>query len=270
VQMRAVVLAQLTAVCLAAAMIALLEWRFGRSELSAGAYLLLANREALPGHVVPLFWLSLDAFWPGTALYLAFLMTSGCWIVMCVPGVVLAAARVLQAMGADRQLPEWLVGSTADHRRGARTLLLFGLLSVVPSVLYAYASFWRLALDVALLTVICSAVTCVGGALAPFLHRERYRESTAAPYEVYGVPVITVAGTLFTVFAVAVLWQIFSDQRLSIGAGDRLGRLLLVGLYLLSMFIFMLRRLYRRRREGAKVELFWQSVGGGGARDARR
>jgi amino acid transporter len=179
------------------------------------------------------------------------------WFWMWAPDITLAASRVLLAMSADRLLPRWMGEIGAGGGAPIKAVALFSAVCVVTSALYAYAGLWRLTLDAALLNVIAFAVTCAAGALFPWTKRELYRQSTAARYEVLGIPLITVLGFTFLAFTGFLAWRFAIDRSLALGADVSLSVAFVGAQYLFSLALYVGFRGYRRRREGAELEVFY-------------
>ena len=103
-------------------------------------------------------------------------------------------------------------------------------------------------------------MTCAAGAAFPFVRRELYRESTAARHEIFGVPVITVAGLAFVLFTVWVVVRYAIDPGLSLGLGLAVPILTTLALYAASFGLYLVSRVYRRVREGSELEVWFTEV----------
>jgi hypothetical protein len=84
----------------------------------------------------------------------------------------------------------------------------------------------------------------------PFARRELYRESSAAPFELLRVPVISLCGAAFVVFSLFLVGRFVVDERLALGGG-RVWLLVSVPFVIAASWgaIETHRRLQRRRRE---------------------
>jgi amino acid transporter len=259
-QLRMILGAELAAVLLAVATLTTATSYLGREYLGASAYLFFHAPESLPGDVVPFVGILHSSGWLGGLPLIVVGVLFNAWFWMWAPDITLAASRVLLAMSADRLLPPWL--GFLDARTGApvRAIASFSLLCVLAALMYAYTGFWRLTLDAALLNVVAFAVTCAAAATFPWTKRELYRECPAAPYEVAGVPLITLLGAVFVGFTGLLVWRFLVDDALSLGADPLLSLGFVAGLYLLSLCLYFGFRYYRRRREGAEVEVFYREM----------
>ena len=108
-----------------------------------------------------------------------------------------------------------------------------------------------------MIDIVAFAVTCGIAAAFPFTKRELYRESSASPYEVLGIPLISLAGATFVAFALFVVGRYFADPGLALGIGPYFSHVLVGLLYAVSLGLYLARRRYRRAREGAEVELLY-------------
>ena len=195
-------------------------------------------------------------------------IAANAWFWLWVPNHTLAASRVLLAMSWDLRAPRWL--SRLGSRSGApiSAIIAFSVLSAI-LVLFAYRlGIWRLLVSAALVNLITFGVTCLAAALFPFSRRELYRESSAAPYELLGVPLISVAGLAFAVFAGYVSWRYvrFEPLRQTNGASATL--LMLVVLYGAPALALLAYRWYRGAHEGADIDVYFEDVGGRAGADA--
>ena len=241
---------------------ALVNARFEASRLAAGAYLFLFHPESLPVPTVPFFWFSQDAgLRTGlVAVTLALLFNAMFW--MYAPNATLAASRVLLAMSSDHVLPRWVGRIHPGTRAPVNAVLLFSLLSVVPAGFYAFTDYWRLTLNtLAMTNLIAFTATCAAGAVFPFVRRELYRESTAAPHELLGIPLITWSGGAFLGFSGFLLWRFVVDPGLSLGMGLHTPALVTLGVYVLSAVLYYSFRAYRRSHEGAEIEISFTEAG---------
>lgn len=259
-QMLTIFLAEAITVVLSAVVVAVAMSWLGRSGLAAGSYLFFTDHDALPFPTVPFFWFFDGLLWPAGVIALCLVVLFNAWFWMWVPDITLAASRVMLAMSTDRALPRWL-GDTA-RRNGApvKAVLVFAAGCLVPAFLFAYTDVWRLTLAVTLLNVVAFAVTCAAAAAMPFMRRELYRESTAAPYEVLHLPLVTLCGAAFVAFTAFLVWRFAVDDALALGGGWQSRFIFVVALYLGSLALLYGFRRYRRRREGAEIEIMYRRV----------
>lgn len=232
---------------------------FGEELFGASAYLAL--------HDPPSFWILAprlftlpSAPWLGTIILFSLAVTVNTWFWMWVPNHTLAASRVLLAMSWDRVLPRWLSDLRRSNGAPAKAILVFSGACCVLVLLYSDLGVWRLALHATLVNLIAFGVTCAAAALFPYTHRELYRDSTAAPFAIARVPVITLAGLSFVAFAGLLVWRYVTADVLALGVSVSETLLFLTGLYGASAAVYLVFRRHRRRREGADVEVYYREV----------
>jgi basic amino acid/polyamine antiporter, APA family len=252
--------AEVATVALTVVVVRMVVAQLGREYLGAGAYLFLHAPESLPGEVVPFIGMLHFGGWlHGIPLVLTAVVFNA-WFWMWAPDITLAASRVLLAMSSDRLMPRWIGYLDVRARAPVKAIAFFSILCLLASFMYAYTGFWRLTLHAALLNVGAFTVTCVAAAFFPWTRRELYRESSAAPYEVFGVPVITILGAVFAAFTGLLAWRFIVDNSLALGSRLLLSLSFVAALYLFSLGLFFAHRRYRRRREGAEIEIVYREM----------
>jgi amino acid transporter len=250
--------AEVITVVLTIAVLHMVVAHLGREYLEASAYLFFHRPEAVPGQVVPFLGILHVSGWLwGVPLVLTALVFNA-WFWMWAPDITLAASRVLLAMSSDRLMPRWFGDLDVRTKAPVKAIGIFSLVCLLAAFLYAYTDFWRLTLHAALLNVGAFAVTCAAAALFPWTRRELYRESTAAPYEVLGVPLITVLGAVFAAFTALLAWRFLVDPYLALGGWPLVSLTFVAALYLFSLALYFAHRRYRRSREGTEIEIIYR------------
>jgi amino acid transporter len=249
--------AEAAVIALTATLVAILSGRFGRQDLAAGAALFVRAPGDLPLPCPPIYWvrpgwsmLGPGALLAGTAVGL------GMWV----SSLALAGSRLVQVVSADRLLPRWLAVGVTPRGVPKRGLLAFLAAAAAFAVGFWLADDWLLARDAALTILFSALVTTAAGALYPFLRREDYRESTAAPSEILGVPIITIAGVLFVCFGGFAAWSAIFGSGSPAGGRPITGRIVLVGVYAGTLGVFTFYRWMRRLRPERQVELLCEPV----------
>jgi len=234
--------------------------RFGGERLAAAAYLFVNDRAHMPFPTLPIFWFADGHLWPAgvAALCLAVFFNALFW--MWVPDIPLAASRVMAAMSTGRRLPRWLGELSGPHQVPATAVFVFSLMCLVPVAVFAYTGLWRLSMVETMLNGMAFAVTCAVAATLPYLRRETYRRSTAAPHELFRVPVITLCGVAFVGFAGFVFWRFAVDDGLVLGQQRLVAWSIFVGLYAVSLALTLSFQLFLRRRETLEVEVVYRRV----------
>ena len=231
----------------------------GEELFGASAYLALHDPSSF-WVLAPRLLTLQSAPWLGTIILFSLAVTVNTWFWMWVPNHTLAASRVLLAMSWDRVLPRWLSDLRRSNGAPAKAILVFSGACCVLVLLYSDLGVWRLALHATLVNLIAFGVTCAAAALFPWTHRELYRDSTAAPFEIARVPVIVPAGLSFVAFAGFLVWRYVTTDVLTLGVSVSETLLFLAGLYGAAVVVYLIFRRQRRRREGADVEVYYREV----------
>ena len=232
----------------------------GEELFGASAYLAVHDPAAFWVLAPRLFSTSASP-WLAWVTLLSLAIAANAWFWLWVPNHTLAASRVLLAMSWDRLLPRWL--SRLEPRNGAPALAIisFSVISAVLVVSSLWFGIWRLLIAATLVNVITFGVTCAAAGLFPFTRRELYRESTAGPYELFGVPLISVAGLAFTAFAAYLSWRYLQFQPLSETHRAGGSVLTLAILYGGPSAVLLAFHWYRRGHEGADIDVYFRDVG---------
>jgi amino acid transporter len=168
------------------------------------------------------------------------------WFIGWVGSVFLSSTRVVFATAFDRVLPEW-AASVSNNGVPYWALGLMLIPSIPISALYAYSpSFASYTLDATLVIAITFLGTTVSAAILPWRKPEIYRASPIAKYNVFGIPLITVAAFLFAVILVFALVKWFSDGAYGVNHASSL--YYMAGLYALAIAIYVVSRVVRRRQ----------------------
>jgi hypothetical protein len=153
-------------------------------------------------HAIPSWSVRAPLVWVGSRNSLLMVLVAlavNAWYWMWPPAIALAASRTLGAMADDGALPSATQGGTLGFGLRCDTALLFGAVCLPVSVLLVNAGVTRLLANGVALDLMMACVTGVVASLLPFLRREFYRGSTAAAYEIFHAPLITVAGTALAI-----------------------------------------------------------------------
>ena len=131
--------------------------------------------------------------------------------------VFLSSTRVIFAAAFDRLLPE----KVAEIEPRTRTPLYALLMMVVPSIIvsylfaYNYFNFRSITLDSTLVIAVTYLGTAVAAILLPYRKPELYKASPIARYNIFGIPLITVAGVIFGGFLTFLLVEWLFDPWLN-------------------------------------------------------
>jgi amino acid transporter len=201
--------------------------------------------------------------WPYPALLAAFLTTNklvqlvvvvlmSLWWFGWSGTVFLSSTRVIFAAAFDRLLPEKV--AEVDERTGTPINAL--LMMVVPSIIVAYlfayniASFQTLTLCSTLVIAVTFLGTTIAAIVLPYTKPDLYKASPIAQYNVFGVPLITIAGLIFGGFLVFLLYQWIIDPNSLYGIGIKNTNsvLYMLGNYVLAAVIYFGFKAYRKSK----------------------
>ncbi len=201
--------------------------------------------------------------WPYPALLASFLTTNklvqfvvvalmSLWWFGWSGTVFLSSTRVIFAAAFDRLLPEAV--AKVDERTGTPVNAL--LLMVVPSILVAYLfnynhfNFASLTLCSTLVIAVTFLGTTISAIVLPYTKPDLYKSSPIAKYNVFGIPLITVAGVIFGGFLVYLLYQWLIDPNALYGIGIKNTSSIyyMLGNYVLAAVIYFGFKAYRKSK----------------------
>jgi APA family basic amino acid/polyamine antiporter len=201
--------------------------------------------------------------WPYPALLAAFLTTNKLvqFIVIALMSlwwfgwsgtVFLSSTRVIFAAAFDRLLPESV--AKIDERTGTpiNALLLMVVPSILVSYLFAYniASFQTLTLCSTLVISVTFLGTTIAAIILPYTKPDLYKASPIAQYNVFGIPLITIAGVIFGGFLVYLLYEWIIDPNVLYGISFRNISMVyyMIGNYVLAAIIYFGFKAYRKSK----------------------
>jgi APA family basic amino acid/polyamine antiporter len=171
----------------------------------------------------------------------------GAWFVGWAGTLWLSSTRMIFAAAFDRVLPEW--AARVSERRGVpwTALLLIMIPGVVLSWLYAYQSgFSALTLDASLVIAVTFFGTSFAATILPWWKRDLYNKSPIARYKVLGLPLISIAGAITTVFLGWITYEWLANALYGIGVGNATSIKFLAVVYGLAAVVYIVARLVRR------------------------
>jgi amino acid transporter len=171
----------------------------------------------------------------------------GAWFVGWAGTLWLSSTRMIFAAAFDRVLPEW--AARVSERRGVPTmaLLLIMIPGVVISYLYSFqAGFSALTLDASLVIAVTFFGTSFAATILPWWKKALYDKSPIARYQVLGLPLISIAGAITTVFLGWVTYEWLSNALYGIGVGNTDSIKFLAFVYVLAAVVYVAARLVRR------------------------
>jgi len=178
----------------------------------------------------------------------------GVWFLGWAGTLWLSSTRMIFAAAFDRVLPEW--AARVDERRGVpwAALILIMIPGVVLSYLYSYQGWNAYTLDASLVIAVTFFGTAFAATILPWWKRDLYQKSPIARYKFVGLPLISIAGAITTIFLAWVLYEwLFEGVNdtapaglYGIGYGNSTSIIFLAILYALAAVIYVVARLYRR------------------------
>jgi basic amino acid/polyamine antiporter, APA family len=179
----------------------------------------------------------------------------GAWFVGWAGTLWLSSTRMIFAAAFDRVLPEWAARVTERRGVPAMALLLIMIPGVVLSWLYAYQlGFSALTLDASLVIAVTFFGTSFAATILPWWKRDLYNNSPIARYKVLGLPLISIAGAITTVFLGWVTYEWLAEGVTAdvpgglygIGVGNSDSVKFLAAIYGLAAVVYIVARLVRR------------------------
>lgn len=238
---------------------ALLVKTVGHDFLYASGNLALSGADNNPLPVPPflgfLFAIAGKAaifFWLGFVMFI-------CWVLMFFPNAWLGASRNIMAMAQDRILPESLGRVNRRLHVPLNALLLFSVMNIPFLALYAFKpSFQAYTLGFFILGITAFGATMFAAMVFPYRKRELYEASPAAKYKFAGLPLITLCGAVFLLFAIFVDIQAFRADELGINGSK--GLTFIFGIWGASLIIYIAAKLYRKRVDNLDLSLNYQEL----------
>ena len=170
----------------------------------------------------------------------------GAWFIGWAGTLWLSSTRMIFAAAFDRVLPEW-AARVSDRGVPWMALLLIMVPGVILSWLYAYqAGFSALTLDASLVIAVTFFGTSFAATILPWWKRDLYNKSPIARYKLAGLPLISVAGAITTIFLGWVVFEWLSNSLYGIGVGNAQSIKFLGIVYGLAALVWVVARLYRR------------------------
>jgi amino acid transporter len=220
-------------------------------------------------------------FWPYPALLAMFLTTNpllqglvilamSMWFFGWAGTVFLSSTRVIFAAAFDRLLPEAVATVEPRTRTPLYAMALMVIPGLIVSILYVYNFFSFSSLTLASTLVI--AVTYLGSTIAaillPYVKKDLYEASPIAKYKVAGIPLITIAGVIFALFLIFLLYEWLLDPNALYGIGYSINEnglknttsLVFMGaMYLLALGIYIGATFYRRN-QGIDLGMVYKEI----------
>ncbi len=170
--------------------------------------------------------------------------------------VFLSSTRVIFAAAFDRLLPSRVAEVEPRTRTPLYALALMVIPSLIVSALFAWDifKFRSFTLDSTLVIAVTFLGTSIAATLLPYRKPELYNASPIVKYKVLGVPLITVAGAIFSAFLAFLLyaWIIDPNQLYGIGLQNPNSILYMLAMYGLATAIYLY---FKRMRKGQGIDI---------------
>jgi amino acid transporter len=179
-------------------------------------------------------------------IQMAIVILFGAWFVGWAGTLWLSSTRMIFAAAFDRVLPE-AAARVSDRGVPWIALLLIMVPGVIVSYLYSYVGgFSKLTLDASLVIAVTFFGTSFAATILPWWKPDLYNKSPIARYKVVGLPVISIAGAITTIFLGWVVFEWLSNSLYGIGTGNTQSIIFLGIVYGLGAVVWVLARVYRR------------------------
>src|SRR5215208_5558046 len=206
--------------------------------------------------------------WPYPGLFAAFLFNSpilqfilvallALWFFGWVGSVFLSSTRVVFATAFDRVLPEW-ISKTSRNGVPYYALALMLIPSIPISYLYAFGeNFATYTLDATLVIATTFLGSAIAAAVLPWRRPDIYNASPIARYNVLGIPLVTAAASLFSLFLVFCLIKWLTDDTYGVNNGQSL--IYMAVLYGVALAMYVGFRLLRRA-QGMDLNMVYDEI----------
>jgi len=225
--------------------------RIGNQFFSSANYLwATSDRSGMP--VAPHYGIFIMSLYHNPWLWLVTAIGLNAWFWIWPTNNMVMSTRVMFAMSFDRMLPGFVAGVS---RRWGTPLTAIGICYIgclVMGWLYFFTGFAELTLNMPLMTAIAFAASTLVGALFPYLKATKavYNSSRIARLRLFGIPLITVAGSLGLVYFAIMFYLYITDERY--GTNQPLSTVFVLGSITFSVLLYLA---YRRYRKGQGVDI---------------
>jgi amino acid transporter len=205
-----------------------------------------------------------------TALQLVIVVAMSFWFFGWAGSMFLSSTRVIFAAAFDRLLPETVASVNESTRTPNWALALMVVPSIPVAYLYAFNvfNFASLTLAATLVIGVTFFGTSIAATILPYTKKELYDASPIANYRVLGLPLITLAGAINTLFIGYMLYQWLLDPDAMFGIGYSINEagikndtsLIFMGiLYGVALLIYVGMRIYRARK-GVNLDVLYREI----------
>jgi APA family basic amino acid/polyamine antiporter len=192
-------------------------------------------------------------------IQIAIVVLAAAWFLGWAGTLFLSSTRMIFAAAFDRIIPE-AAARVSDRGVPWVALLLIMVPSVILSYFYAFnADFVALTLDATLVIAVTFFGSAFAATILPWWKKDLYEGSPIARYRVGGLPLISLAGGITTIFLGWVLFMWITDPLYAIGVVNPNSIIFLGVLYGAAILVYLVARLYRRS-QGIDLEAIHSEI----------
>jgi amino acid transporter len=192
---------------------------------------------------------------------LVFLICFGfiCNAYQVVHNVMIQAGRIMFAAAVDRLFPDWLAKVNPRTHSPVNMHVVLAVMIAVWIVLYNLTSVGTISLSASAAFMIYFALTCLAGALFPYLKKVKaiYKASPVANLKLGSVPLITVTGIIAAVICMVLL--VMYLIRPELGVYNVTSLIAIGGSIIIFVVYYFIRRAYLKNI-GIDVELSFRQL----------
>jgi amino acid transporter len=206
-------------------------------------------------------WLGFMVSVAGKSPILVFLICFGfiCNAYQVMHNVVIQAGRIVFAAAVDRLFPDWLAKVNPRFHSPVNMHVVLAVMIAIWIILYTLTPVGAISLSAAAAFMIYFALTCLAGALFPYLKKVKavYRASPVANLKFAGIPLITITG--FIGVAVSIVLLVLFLIYPALGVYNVISLLTIVGSIVVFVVYYFIRKAYLNER-GINVELSFRQL----------
>jgi len=160
-------------------------------------------------------------------------------------GMAWGGSRLILALSLDRVLPPSLSAVNSRLHTPVRALAFFFAMSIAWTFLYNETSVSHYTLAVTLASMLVYLGTMLAAIVFPYRAREIYKASPAAAYKVFGLPLITVLGSIAFIFNAVMAVYYLTNSKLFVN--DPASEALIGGILAACVLYYYGRRFWLKR-----------------------
>lgn len=188
--------------------------------------------------------------------FIVFLICFGfmCNAYQVMHNVMIQAGRIVFAAAVDRLFPDWLSKVNPRYHSPLNMHIVLSVMIAIWIVMYNLTSVGAISLSAAAAFMIYFALTCLSGAVFPYLKKVRaiYKASPISNLNLGGIPLITITGAIGVVVSLGllVLFLVWPD----LGVYNVTSLIAIVGSIVVFLVYYFVRKAVMAER-GIDVEL---------------